>query len=126
MTQNQLVLKVLQESGSISRLIGLNYKVKNLPENIRQLRKQGHNIVTVTKLDASGHPYASWVLINHKLRVGSHIRIKEGTDTYGKGGCYTIGDEAEVKTVDADGDLRALFSDGNVYYVHASEYEVIA
>lgn len=133
MTQNQLVLKVLQESGSISRLIGLNYRVKNLPENIRQLRKQGYNIKTVTKIDVSGNTYASWVLKpttevapDLTLRVGAKIRITNGFPNEP----YETGDEGAVTDLsDYEGDVYADFPTlptlSNIY-VAAREYAVIA
>jgi hypothetical protein len=68
-TKTQLVLEVMQRDGGITRLIGLNYKVKNLPENIRQLRLSGYDISTVKKVDVKGDSYTRWELLGDYTTV---------------------------------------------------------
>lgn len=62
MSQVDQVLEILKRDGGITRLVGLHYEIKNLPDSIHQLRKRGWNIKTVTRKDAVGREYTRWTL----------------------------------------------------------------
>ena len=62
-TQNQTVLDHLKEYGSITSMVAFErYRITRLSGRILELRRRGHNIITVLKDTNTGSKYAEYVL----------------------------------------------------------------
>lgn len=62
MSQIELIKNHLYDHGYITRAIADVYRVGDLRKPISRLRKQGMNIKTVTKRDATNRPYTRYEL----------------------------------------------------------------
>lgn len=52
-TQNEIVLKYMQENGYITTIQAFGYGITRLASRIHELRKKGYNIQSVTVYDRS-------------------------------------------------------------------------
>lgn len=60
--QRGTILRLLQQGRSISNLEALHYGIGSVSTRISELKKRGHNIVSVRKMDALNRPYVSYRL----------------------------------------------------------------
>lgn len=65
MTKTDLLLNALKTDRSVTRGTAmLDFKIPNLSAIISTLRRKGHKIKSVRKVDGTGKPYTTWVLEN--------------------------------------------------------------
>ena len=66
MTQNQLILKHLKKTGSITQREAIvDYSIQSLTKRISELREAGHNIISHFKYHPiTGQRYARYELVN--------------------------------------------------------------
>lgn len=62
MSQCDLLLKIMRDSGHVTKAIADSYRIDNLKGRICDLRDRGYNIKTVFARDALGKKYARYFL----------------------------------------------------------------
>lgn len=61
-SQRALVLKLLMEGRSLTRLTAMHYNIMNVTARIAELREEGWRISCERKRDENGKTYGSWSL----------------------------------------------------------------
>jgi hypothetical protein len=101
MNQSQQVLNLIKRDGSITRLTAMHYGIANLTARIADLRREGHAIRCVEKVDAKGRTYGVWKLPKEVKAPAVGDRIRVTSTPKNDGAFYSKG--AEGRIIEASG-----------------------